>query len=606
MRRLGIFVFYDKQGIAGKYVEYLLTQIKNNVDDLFIVSNCILVKASKELFLTYTNNIIERENYGFDGGAYRDVLCNVIGLNNCKKWDELLLINDTFYGPFCPLSNIFKRMENSPCDFWGLSIHGDNKGNVKRIISRHLQSYFLVIRSEMLKSSYFSEFWLKMKDIDSFIDAVDNFEIEFTQFFSKYGFSYETFIDTTTFEYGYEEKGINWTELMPYDLLINKGFPILKRKSLVSRSFFQTNALKILRYISDTTDYNIQMIWQDLLRRYDAYQLIFEMNLFYILNSGDTQDISVHDSTKTVVIFRIDTLTRLEDIISYVNQIDKTIKMYLWIENFDLFQSIKERYKEVEICYFKNKEEILLFWKNISKRFECIGYIYLKAAAEENYFSNYLILDNIQKNLIINSQIIYRICKLMTEEMELGLLLPPLDRYGNCNYIWGEDAFWIKGTCLNDICKNKKGQWLPDQVRKLGYYPAIVETNEYANMEVLRFNQMIFEEKKGYFFQTSQGYFQEFWFKYTKRYIYGAGKVAEKVTKFLYQRGWAQYEGYIVTKKENEDQLYYGKKVWQLDEVLEDEIGIVIALNEQNTKEVLSLLNNRRNIHCFILRGMEF
>ena len=56
MRRFRkFFVFYDKQGIAGKYVEYLLTQIKNNVDDLFIVSNCILVKASKELFLTYTN-----------------------------------------------------------------------------------------------------------------------------------------------------------------------------------------------------------------------------------------------------------------------------------------------------------------------------------------------------------------------------------------------------------------------------------------------------------------------------------------------------------------------------------------------------------------------
>lgn len=605
MRRLGIFIFYDKQGIVGKYVEYLLTQIKDNVDDLFIVSNCILTNASKEIFLTYTNNIIERENCGFDGGAYRDVLCNVIGLNNCKKWDELLLINDTFYGPFCPLSTIFKKMETSPCDFWGLSIHGDNKGNTQRNISRHLQSYFLVIRSELLKSSYFSEFWLRMKKINSFRAAVDNFEIEFTQFFFKCGFSYEAFIDTTPFEYGYEEKGVNWTELMSYDLLINKGFPILKRKSLVSHNFFQTNAIKILRYINDTTDYNIQMIWQDLLRRYEAYQLIFEMNLFYILDSENHQNISVCYAERIVMIFHIDTLTRLKDIISYVDQIDKTIKLYLWIEYFDLWQPIQGWCKDVEICYFKNKEESLLFWKNISERFDYIGYIYLKAAAEENYFSNYLILENIQKNLIKNSHFIYRICKIMTEEKALGLLLPPLNRYGNCDYIWGEDAFWIKGICLSALCKYKKMKWIPEKVRELGFYSAIIESNDYAKTEILTFNQMIFEEKKKYFFQTPQGHFQKFWSKYTKRYIYGAGKIAEKVTDFLCQKGWDQYEGYVVTKKENEEQLFYGKKVWQLDEVPEDEIGIVIAMNEQNTREVLPLLNNRKGTHCFILRGME-
>ena len=78
MKRLGIFVFYDKNGIVGKYVEYLLTEIKSVVDDLYIVSNGILTSISKEIFLINTNNLIERENRGFDGGAYRDVLCDVI------------------------------------------------------------------------------------------------------------------------------------------------------------------------------------------------------------------------------------------------------------------------------------------------------------------------------------------------------------------------------------------------------------------------------------------------------------------------------------------------------------------------------------------------
>ena len=112
------------------------------------------------------------------------------------------MINDTFYGPFCSLINIFKKMKNSQCDFWGLFVHGDNKQNIQRIIFRHIQSYFLVVRSNLLKSTYFSEFWLNMKEIKSYKTAVDDFEIAFTQYFSKYGFLYEAFVDTASLELG--------------------------------------------------------------------------------------------------------------------------------------------------------------------------------------------------------------------------------------------------------------------------------------------------------------------------------------------------------------------------------------------------------------------
>lgn len=605
MKRLGMFIFYDKQGIAGKYVEYLVKEIKENVNDLFIISNCALTNSSKEIFLKYTNNVIERENCGFDGGAYQDVLCNVIGLDNCKKWDELLLINDTFYGPFCPLSTIFKKMENVRCDFWGLSVHGDNKENTQRIIFRHIQSYFLVIRSNLLRSTYFSEFWLNMKEIKSYRTAVDNFEIAFTQFFSKYGFLYEAFVDTTSFELGYEEKAINCVGLMPYELLVNKGFPIVKRKSIVSRNAFQTEALKILQYINNNTDYDVQMIWQDLLRKYNIYELIFEMNLFYIVDSKINLDLSVDFSEQVVVVIRIDTLKSLEDIIPCIDKIDKIIAVYIWTEKFDLLSSIKEKCKNIKLCYCKNQQENYKFWKRMSEEFDFIGYVYIKTAFKDNYISNYLMLNNIQENLIKNEQYIYNICNLMMEEKALGLLLPPLSKYRNYEYIWGEDAFWIKGICLSTLCEYREMQWLPEQVQKLGFYSAIIESNEYIKTEILKLNQIIYEDNKLNFFKASQNRFEEFWFQNTKRYIYGAGKIAEKVTDFLCQKGWDQYEGYVVTKKENEEQLFYGKKVWQLDEVPEDEIGIVIAMNEQNTREVLPLLNNRKGTHCFILRGME-
>ena len=188
MRRLGIFVFYDERGKVGKYVEYLLSEICQNVSDLYIISNGDLVEESRERLKKYSHNVYERENKGFDGGAYKNVICNIIGLENFKNWDELLLVNDTFYGPFWSLSNVFQEMSKSQCDFWGLSIHEEN---TRLSIKKHIQSYFLVIRKKLLWSDEFTEFWIGLKDINSFESAVKNFEITFTQFFAGHGYRYD-------------------------------------------------------------------------------------------------------------------------------------------------------------------------------------------------------------------------------------------------------------------------------------------------------------------------------------------------------------------------------------------------------------------------------
>ena len=99
MKRLGIFVFYDKAGIVDGYVTYLLSQMKSVLCRLIVVSNVQLNQKEKSKLLDYADEYFERENKGFDAGAYKDTLCNFIGWNEVKKYDELLLFNDTFYAP---------------------------------------------------------------------------------------------------------------------------------------------------------------------------------------------------------------------------------------------------------------------------------------------------------------------------------------------------------------------------------------------------------------------------------------------------------------------------------------------------------------------------
>ena len=71
IRRLGIFFFYDKDGIVDDYVPHLLEDVKKNVSELLIVCNGNLTLEGKGKFARITSQILVRENKGYDVWAYK-------------------------------------------------------------------------------------------------------------------------------------------------------------------------------------------------------------------------------------------------------------------------------------------------------------------------------------------------------------------------------------------------------------------------------------------------------------------------------------------------------------------------------------------------------
>lgn len=66
-KRMGIFFVYDKDGIIDEYIVYLLNSLKNFMDRLIVVSNGLLTSGSKEKLKRITDEILIRDNTGFDG-----------------------------------------------------------------------------------------------------------------------------------------------------------------------------------------------------------------------------------------------------------------------------------------------------------------------------------------------------------------------------------------------------------------------------------------------------------------------------------------------------------------------------------------------------------
>ena len=104
-----MYCFYDKDGIVGEYVFYYLKALKEVSEFLYVIVNGCINENDRTKLLTIANRVDIRENYGYDAYAYKHAL------NECKnilpEYDELILSNNSFYGPLYPLTNMFECMD---------------------------------------------------------------------------------------------------------------------------------------------------------------------------------------------------------------------------------------------------------------------------------------------------------------------------------------------------------------------------------------------------------------------------------------------------------------------------------------------------------------
>ena len=279
MKRCGIFVFYDEHGIVEPYVDFLLKSILEVLDKLIIVINGEVEPREREKLYQYSKNVFQRRNIGYDGGAYKDVFTYFLKNENWDQWDEILLMNDTFYGPFYQWTEIFKLMDGSKCDFWGLSQHPGGPENFfgGEIISPHIQSYFILVKRKMFTHPSFISFWEKMNYPQNFKEAVKKFEIYFSEYFSGIGFKFESWLDVKLKQY----KNLTPFDTNDMEILIKDfKFPVLKRKAYMLQNYIGLKRLFI--YLEDNNAYLLNVMKKDLYKRcidgklspYNPYELL--------------------------------------------------------------------------------------------------------------------------------------------------------------------------------------------------------------------------------------------------------------------------------------------------------------------------------------------
>lgn len=170
--KVAVFVHFDPAGRVRNFTLNYVRALRETGAAIVFVSNCpALDPADIAQLQPLCAAIIQRRNIGHDFGAVRDTL-RQLGLPR-DNTDQLIIANDSVYGPLQPLGPILDRIDFDKADLWGATDSWQQR--------YHLQSYFLVAGRRALTSAAWSRFWNRLPLVQSRHWVITRYEIGLTQ-----------------------------------------------------------------------------------------------------------------------------------------------------------------------------------------------------------------------------------------------------------------------------------------------------------------------------------------------------------------------------------------------------------------------------------------
>lgn len=219
MNRTVVFAHYDKNNKILDYVIYYLNELKKVVNNIIFVSDCNLSQEELDKLQGIVTKTIAHRHGEYDFGSYKRGYF-YFKENYFNTCEELIFANDSCFGPFVPLDEIFRNMEDKKCDFWGIHKHN--------YLATHIQSFFLVFKKNVFQSEIFDRFMNNITKGKNKSDIITKYEIGISQQLLKAGFvmaSYKKEIETDIMNSYYEQGPIIF---LKKNLLCNINIFILK------------------------------------------------------------------------------------------------------------------------------------------------------------------------------------------------------------------------------------------------------------------------------------------------------------------------------------------------------------------------------------------
>lgn len=199
MKRLLLYVHFNKYNRVSSHVYYQLTKIRPLFSKVVFISNSSINEQDyhKIVELRLMDQFIQRENIGFDFAAWRDGM-TAVGFEELATYDSVTIMNDTCFGPLWDIKDYYLEYESDDSvDFWGLTNNrATPKSRYTQGFREHIQSYFITFKKSVIVSPEFKNFWENVKNYTNVQDVIDNYETQVTTKFLDAGFKYKVIFNT--------------------------------------------------------------------------------------------------------------------------------------------------------------------------------------------------------------------------------------------------------------------------------------------------------------------------------------------------------------------------------------------------------------------------
>lgn len=258
MKRLLLYVHFNKYNRVSSHVYYQLTQMQPLFSKVVFISNSQVSERDYQnlVDLHLIDNFIQRENVGFDFAAWRDGMTHV-GFDDITTYDVVTIMNDTCFGPLWDIKDYYLNYEaNDQVDFWGLTNNRrTKKSHQTQGFPEHIQSYFITFKKLVIASSAFRNFWENVKNHTDVQEVINDYETKVTTTFLAAGFRYQTVFDTVN----EDTTGMLHPDFSYYNptAILNHKVPFIKVKAIDNN---QHIAPYLLEEIAKKSDYPVDLI----------------------------------------------------------------------------------------------------------------------------------------------------------------------------------------------------------------------------------------------------------------------------------------------------------------------------------------------------------
>lgn len=243
-RRVAVFASYSSDGMLPPQVQPYLEGLRPFVDRIVVVCDNPIGPIRRAALEGLADHIIAERHGEYDFGSYKRGVAWARQAGWLDEADDLILCNDSCFGPVGSFAPMFERMDARHLDFWGAT---DSKQ-----IYPHLQSFFVVLSWHVFQSATFRNFIQSITKQPDVQQVIMKYEIGLTKTLAGAGYKWGAMVENRL--EGAHPDDPSYKNISAYPkLAIEMGLPLVKVKALrESRGNFEgiKSVLEILREIA--------------------------------------------------------------------------------------------------------------------------------------------------------------------------------------------------------------------------------------------------------------------------------------------------------------------------------------------------------------------